>query len=177
MAKKITGFKVFLWSMLGTVAGAFVLGAFANITRDDEKKETPTEITLETFQDSNNYMEVILEEGDKVGGCWLRIYSGAKMFLDGEFEDDEAGFGFNILISPEDIGVTQGNFWHSDLTYAHYGSESDPAKAYVDFYLPVGEVTFEEVSGSGQSDLTYTVTSETSILSIEGVHCYKLEVI
>lgn len=177
MAKKITGFKVFLFSMLGTVAGAFVLGAFANVTRDDKKDEKPTEITLETFQDRDNYMEVILEEGDKVAGCWLRIYSGVTMYLNGDFADDEAGFGFDVSTNPDDIGKAQGNFRHSDLNYASYGSESEPTTAYVDFYLPEGEVTFICVDGSGQGDLTYTVTSETSILSIDGVHCYKLEVI
>lgn len=175
MAKKITGFKVFLWSMLGTVAGAFVLGAFANITRDDEKKETPTEITLETFQDYNNYMEVILEEGDKVGGCWLRIYADSSMKLDGDFADDEAGFAL-LNITKEKIGMSQNSQWICDLTLAVYmaDDDEDPMSSYVDFYLPIGEVTFTSIAGD--RSLSYTVTNDTSVLSITGIHCYKLQV-
>lgn len=153
MAKKITGFKVFLWSMLGTVAGAFVLGAFANITRDDEKKETPTEITLETFQDDNLYTMREVAVGDKATGNWYRLYYDGRIYVDAEHYNEyyftiEQNYDDEIadrLINGKYLIGVDGESSIVDLRFEIMKIYENDDEVYMDFYFSEGEYQFEDI--------------------------------
>lgn len=171
MAKKL-GFKVFAYSLIGTLVGGLCLGAISQFRseKEDKKEETATEITLETFQDSANYTEVAAKYGDKIADRWIRIYLGGQL----EFDNSEE-LGCSFILNDYDTGnymvMMSEGIPDSNIPFEIYqiyesGGNQNDGGSYMDFYLSPGDYTF---GGSHQ----FTIDSE-SVVSGDPLNVYFL---
>lgn len=192
MAKKMNGFTIFLWSMLGTVAGAFVLGAFANVARDDEKKKDKDETTVETavdfsiFSDPTKYTaeEVVpVEQGGQeyipIAGkyVWIpaqtslsNLVIGNQSVVTSDTEDSvdneslTANLFFGYTVETATVLMTRDYAIETDIQYKYYEASETVENSGTIFYF--GEGTYNATIKDGyewKGSFTYTITDETML--------------